>query len=261
MGGSTPTELGTIAQRLDELISSRGRPSSYEEIARASREYARVHGGPTISHQGVLNIRSGKVTNPGVDSLRALANVYGVDITYFFHHPSPLPAPEPAATPARSSQHPADNAPRKAPLPSPATLAASLNRLFNIVRPNSRLPLSDQDVAEAVSAGGVVTTAAQIAALRAGVRDNAPEDRHTRARLVRLADVFGVPCAYFFDEQVAARVSDDLAILQAFKDVGTRRIALRAVADLDEEALSALVPVIEHLSRASRQQQRRQQQR
>jgi len=258
MGGSTPTELGTIAQRLDELISSRGRPSSYEEIARASREYARVHGGPTISHQGVLNIRSGKVTNPGVDSLRALANVYGVDITYFFHRPSPLPAPEPAptATPARSSQHPADNARRKAPLPPPATLATSLNRLFNVVLPSNRLPLSDQDVAEAVSARGVVTTAAQIAALRAGVRDNAPDDRLTRARLVRLSDVFGVPCAYFFDEQVAARVSDDLAILQAFKDVGTRRIALRAVADLDEEALSALVPVIEHLGRASRQQQR-----
>ena len=250
MGGSMPAERGTIAQRLDELISSRHPdghgPSSYEEIARASREHARMHGGPTISHQGVLNIRSGKVTNPGVDSLQALANVYGVDITYFFET-STGQETGPAANPE-------EGGPGSPALPPAPALAARLNLLFSVVQPNGRPPLTDQAAAEAATAGGTPTSAAQIAALRAGALDGLPDDSRTPARLARLADVFGVPSAYFFDEEVAARVAEDLAILKAFKDVGARRIALRAVAALDEEALSALVPMIEHLRRASKRQ-------
>ena len=239
MGEITPSGLGTIAERLDELIRTRhpdGRgPSSYEDIARASREYAQLHGGPTISHQGVLNIRSGKVTNPGVDSLRALANVYGVDITYFF------PRAEPAG--------PAGGTPAEGTLPPAATLAARLNELFSVVRPNGRPALTDTEVAEAVTAGGTAITAGQIAALRAGAW-GAPARRQLRS----LADFFGVPSAYFTDDAVAARVSEDLAILKAFRDVGARQIALRAVADLDDEALSALAPMIEHLGRSSKRQ-------
>ena len=238
MGEITPSGLGTIAERLDELIRTRhpdGRgPSSYEDIARASREYAQLHGGPTISHQGVLNIRSGKVTNPGVDSLRALANVYGVDITYFF----------PRAEPARPAPSHAEGT-----LPPAATLAARLNELFSVVHPNGRPALTDTEVAEAVTARGTAITTGQIAALRSGAWGT-PARRQLRC----LADFFGVPSAYFTDDTVAARVSEDLAILKAFRDVGARQIALRAVADLDDEALSALAPMIEHLGRSSKRQ-------
>jgi len=246
MGENTPAGRGTIAERLDELIRNRhpnGQgPSSYEEIARASREYSRLHGGPTISHQGVLNIRSGKVTNPGVDSLQALANVYRVDITYFFHRPRPA-----GERPAAGSS----------PLPPAAVLAARLDELFSVVRPPGRPPLSTAEVAEAVTAAGTEITGAQLAALRAGAGTAAPDtvrDDPTSAQLRGLADYFGVPSAYFLDDGVAARVCEDLAILRAFKDVGARQIALRAVADLDDEALSALVPMIEHLGRASKRQ-------
>ncbi|MBC3839699.1 hypothetical protein GXW82_04060 [Streptacidiphilus sp. 4-A2] len=241
MGGITPSTSGTIAERLDELISSRhpnGRgPSSYEDIARASRAHALAHGGPTISHQGVLNIRSGKVTNPGVDSLQALANVYGVDITYFFRKDKP-------ATPGEAGPPPPSAA-----LPSAATLAARLNELFYVVRPGGRPALSNQEVADAVTATGTELSAGRIAELRAGTRN-----RPAPGQLRCLADFFGVPSAYFTDDEVAARVSEDLAILRAFKEVGARQIALRAVVELDEEALKALTPMIEHLGRASRRQ-------
>ena len=238
MGEIAPPGRGTIAQRLDGLIRARHPdghgPSSYEDIARASRDYARLHGGPTISHQGVLNIRSGKVTNPGVDSLRALANVYGVDITYFFR-----PA-DPAAE---------DGAAECGPLPPAALLAARLNELFAVARPNGRPEFADAEVAAAVTASGTEITAEQVEALRAGAWSSP-----TPAQLRSLADFFGVPSAYFTDDGVAARVSEDLAILRAFKDVGARQIALRAVVELDDEALSALAPMIEHLGKASRRQ-------
>ncbi|QMU70616.1 hypothetical protein [Streptacidiphilus sp. P02-A3a] len=238
MGEVAPSDRGTIAQRLDGLIRARHPdghgPSSYEDIARASREYAQRHGGPTISHQSVCNIRSGKVTNPGVDSLQALANVYGVDITYFFHRAEPAVA---------------DAATRTGRLPSAATLAARLNELFSVSQPNGRPEYSAAEVAAAVTATGAEITAGQVEALRAGARSSP-----TPAQLRSLADFFGVPSAYFTDDDVAARVSEDLAILRAFKDVGARQIALRAVVELDDEALSALAPMIEHLGKASRRQ-------
>jgi transcriptional regulator with XRE-family HTH domain len=237
MGGVQPADSGTIAERLDWLITTKYPdglgPSGYEEIARASREYAAAHGGPTISHQSVLNIRSGKVTNPSVNSLQALANVYRVKVTFFLQ---PVPSAE--------SVPPAASRPMAG-----ASLADRLNELFTATRPRGRSQRTDQDAAEAVSAAGARITADEVRALRTGEWDN-PTLRHLHG----LADYFGVPCGYFLDDTVAQRVSEDLALLTALKDVGAREVAMRAVAELDDEALTALVPMIELLGKAGRNQ-------
>lgn len=76
----------TIAQKLDYLIREihpKGRgPFTYQEIAEQIRARA-AEGDPTVSHGTVQAIRTGKVTNPSVDSLRALAGFFGVPPAYF----------------------------------------------------------------------------------------------------------------------------------------------------------------------------------
>ncbi|MFJ2609953.1 helix-turn-helix domain-containing protein [Streptomyces sp. NPDC087425] len=87
MSGSGPaSSRRTIAQRLDYLIGAihpKGRgPFTYHEIAELIRERT-DEGSPTVSHGTVQAIRTGKVTNPSVDSLRALADFFGVSVAYF----------------------------------------------------------------------------------------------------------------------------------------------------------------------------------
>src|SRR5689334_19249227 len=130
MGESTPVGRGLIAERLDALILSRhpdGRgPGSEREIARRSREYAKTHpGAPTISHQTVANIRDGAVNNPGVDSLRALANVFGVRLGFFLEEDDPSAHATDVSTPRPPAQS----------IPA-ALLSARLNRLFETIHPN-----------------------------------------------------------------------------------------------------------------------------
>ncbi|MFE1444416.1 hypothetical protein [Streptomyces sp. NPDC058739] len=242
MGEKTPVGKGLIAERLDRLIRDRhpeGRgPVSEREVARLSREYAERHpGAPTISHQSVANIRDGAVTNPGIDSLRALANVFGVKPSYFLEDEEPgWPAPTDST-----------------PEPTAATLelATRLNRLFTTLHPKGRDPYTSQEAAEAITARGYAITEAQIEALRNGSWNP------SRLRgFEGLADFFGVPIAYFVDHEVAARVSVDLGLVEQLREqgIGPRQIALRAVADLDDATLAALVPVLEHLQHANKQQ-------
>ncbi|MCF3179399.1 helix-turn-helix transcriptional regulator [Streptomyces polychromogenes] len=85
-GSGSASGRRTIAQRLDYLIGAihpagRG-PFTYHEIAELIRERA-GEGDPTVSHGTVQAIRTGKVTNPSVDSLRALADFFGVPTAYF----------------------------------------------------------------------------------------------------------------------------------------------------------------------------------
>ncbi|MFH8751976.1 XRE family transcriptional regulator [Streptomyces rimosus] len=86
MGDLQPTDRRTIAQKLGYLIETlhpKGRgPYSYQEIAELIRQRA-GDGDPTVSHGTIHNIAIGKVTNPSVDSLRALGDFFGVGARYF----------------------------------------------------------------------------------------------------------------------------------------------------------------------------------
>jgi transcriptional regulator with XRE-family HTH domain len=172
--------------------------------------------------------------------LRALANVFGVKLGYFLEEDDPagreaMDASEPPVPPASAALN----------------LAARLNRLFETIHPKDRGAYSSREVAEAIVERGRKITESQLERLRKGMWDSTSSE-HFEA----LASFFGVPLAYFSDDGVAAQVGVDLDLVDALKaqGVGPRQIALRAVADLDDEALEALVPVIEHLRQASNRQ-------
>ncbi|GGX12845.1 hypothetical protein GCM10010297_37870 [Streptomyces malachitofuscus] len=85
------------------------------------------------------------------------------------------------------------------------TLAQKLNRLFATVRSKDGPEFSNEHVAAAIRRTGVAISQSYIWQLRKGSKLN-PTLRHLQA----LADFFGVPAAYFFDDDVAQRVESQL---------------------------------------------------
>ncbi|MGE7388380.1 XRE family transcriptional regulator [Streptomyces sp. NPDC004126] len=82
MGESSPADRQTMAGRLDFLIrtihpADRG-PYSYMEIAEGTRRLP----GPSVSHGTVQTIHRGANVNPGVESIKAIANFFGVTLGY-----------------------------------------------------------------------------------------------------------------------------------------------------------------------------------
>lgn len=123
--------------------------------------------------------------------------------------------------------------------PSEPTLGDRLEHLFRtIVRSDGR-EYSNEEVAATIARDqGVSISASYLWYLRTGQRDN-PTLKH----LTALARFFGVPPAYFFDEQARAEVEAELALLSAMRDAGVRDIALRA-AGLSPASLEAIREVI-----------------
>ncbi len=122
----------------------------------------------------------------------------------------------------------------------PSSLARKLNRLFETIHPASRGEYSPEEVARAISdAGEGSISPAYIYMLRKGQRDN-PTKRH----LELLAGFFGVTPAYFFDDEAAQRIEEELELLAAFRDGGIRRLAARA-SGLSPRSLSGILRMIE----------------
>ncbi|MEE1739807.1 helix-turn-helix domain-containing protein [Streptomyces sp. BE147] len=121
------------------------------------------------------------------------------------------------------------------------TLASKLEHLFETVIPPGRGPYGTEEVAQAITASGASISGSYVWLLRKGQRDN-PTMRHLQG----IADFFGVPAAYFFDEQVAADVDADLGLLVALRDAGVQNVALRA-AGLSSKSLHSISEVIERV--------------
>ncbi|MGP4002779.1 helix-turn-helix domain-containing protein [Streptomyces sp. 8N706] len=136
----------------------------------------------------------------------------------------------------------------------PRTLAGKLNRLFDTCHPADRGPWRDSEVARALTeaARRAGDSAAEISETALGRLRNGQQENPSERQLRALADFFGVPAAYFFEDSTTAKVSEDLALLSALRHVGAREVALRATGAVNEEALSALVPVFRHLGEADR---------
>ncbi|MFD8318531.1 XRE family transcriptional regulator [Kitasatospora purpeofusca] len=125
-----------------------------------------------------------------------------------------------------------------------STLAAKLDRLFDVVRRPDREPYTHEEVARACrEATGETFSATYLWQLRTGRRDN-PTKRHLEA----LAQFFQVPPAYFFDDRQSVRITEELALLGALRDAGVRDVALRAVA-LSPEGLGTISDMIEAIAR------------
>lgn len=119
-----------------------------------------------------------------------------------------------------------------------ANLADKLNHLFATMKPAGRDPYTSEEAARAITAAGVPISGSYIWLLRKGQRDN-PTLRH----LEGLARFFGVPPAYFFDDQVTNAVNEELSLLRALRDVQVQRVALRT-SGLSEKSLKSINEVI-----------------
>lgn len=89
-------------------------------------------------------------------------------------------------------------------------MADRLNHLFaTVCRPDGQ-EYSNEHVARSATDAGTAISQSYIWQLRKGKKDN-PTLKHLQA----LGDFFGVPPAYFFDDQVAGRVDAEIASLNA----------------------------------------------
>ena len=119
-------------------------------------------------------------------------------------------------------------------------LAAKLDHLFKTVHPSSKDEYSYEQVAkELARRDGPTVSATYLWQLRKVLRDN-PTMRHLEA----LSDFFGVPAAYFFDDDTAKRIDAELDLLTTMRDSGVRHVALRS-AGLSAGSLEVVRAMIE----------------
>lgn len=123
-----------------------------------------------------------------------------------------------------------------------STLAQKLDRLFRTIHAREEAERSVEEVVEGIRArGGPTISAAYLYQLRNGQRDN-PTKHHLEA----LAEYFGIPPSYFFDEAAAERIDAELDLLAALRDSSVRHIALRSFG-LSTESLRAITEMVERV--------------
>ncbi|WIX78928.1 helix-turn-helix domain-containing protein [Amycolatopsis carbonis] len=128
--------------------------------------------------------------------------------------------------------------------PDRSSLADKIDQLFHVVRRPDREQYSHEEVARACrEATGESFSTTYLWQLRTGRRDN-PTKRHLEA----LAQFFGVPPAYFFDDEQSVKIADELALLGALRDAGVRDVALRAIT-LSPDGLDTISDMIDAIAR------------
>ncbi len=122
------------------------------------------------------------------------------------------------------------------------SLADKLNYLFATVHPRGRGEYTHEEVAEEISRRGVTSVShTYIWQLRSGIKSNP-----TMAIIEALSDFFGVPPAYFFDQEAAARIDTELELLEAMRDTDVRRLAIRA-SNLSSESLRTIIEMVDRV--------------
>jgi len=123
------------------------------------------------------------------------------------------------------------------------TLAEKLDYLFKTVKVTGpdgvRREYKYQEVEQALRERDYDISGSYLQYLRTGKRDN-PTKKHLEA----LAAFFGVPAAYFLDDDDRLGVEQDLELLTALQDAGVRSIALRA-ADLTPVSRELLSQILD----------------
>jgi transcriptional regulator with XRE-family HTH domain len=120
-----------------------------------------------------------------------------------------------------------------------------LDLLFRTSHAAGQPEPSYQEVADAIAAaGGPTVGGAYLYMLRTGRRTNPRVEL-----LTALARYFHVPAAYFFEDEMAADIAEQLRLLSAIRDSDVRQMALRTYG-LSPESRQALAGMIEQLRRA-----------
>jgi transcriptional regulator with XRE-family HTH domain len=104
------------------------------------------------------------------------------------------------------------------------SFAGKLAYLIETVHPPDRGPYSYREIAAGIANHPGAMTAAHINQLVSG------KQPHPRIHYVEaLASFFGVPVTYFFDDDAAAQIADQITQLSAWRDTEARHIAERVV--------------------------------
>jgi len=225
----------TIARALDYLLrtyrDTDGDPVTVERVAAEIDTKG-------VSAAYINALRIGTKRNPTADTLRTLANFFGVKAGFFFDPPPEGEAVTTAGTPPEASSESVTEEPVAANALSPASpwgsdgpqlrtqvnLAARLEYLFNLrVRPNGQ-PWSMRQVSAAAKAQEVPLSVGFLHDLRRGIKDNP-----TKQQLESLARIFGVWPGYFFEDDKTLEESNRrLKTLDALDNDRVARLAMRA---------------------------------
>ncbi|ATY12845.1 transcriptional regulator [Amycolatopsis sp. AA4] len=119
------------------------------------------------------------------------------------------------------------------------SFAERLAHLIATVHPPDRKPYSYREIAQGVAdVTGVSMSATHVQQLAVGARRD-PKRSHIQA----LARFFGVPVTYFFDDEVAGRVDEQVADVVAWRDTQARELAQRAMrlSERDRRTVAALM--------------------
>jgi transcriptional regulator with XRE-family HTH domain len=120
-------------------------------------------------------------------------------------------------------------------------LGGKVDFLFRTVHPRGRGEYTYKEVELALRERGHRVSDSSLHQLRTGKAAN-PTFRTLQA----LSDFFGVPAEYLFDDEVSARVEQELELLAHLRDQRIRSIATRA-AGLSEANLALLSDVIDSM--------------
>lgn len=103
-------------------------------------------------------------------------------------------------------------------------LAEKLNHLFaNVPRSNGGGYHTNDTAAHALNEAGVAISSVYLSHMRSGRRTN-PSAR----LLAAIAQMFGVPIAYFFNDELEQQINSELASLAALRDSEVKGLMLRA---------------------------------
>lgn len=113
-----------------------------------------------------------------------------------------------------------------------------LNHLFETVPQPSGAPYTSAALAAELGARGIEVTAAHVRGMRTGRAENP-----SAVLLGGIAEVFGVPVGYFYDEDKEREVNAQLEALAALRDLK----AVRLRGQLDPQSLIEVIEVVRRL--------------
>jgi len=135
------------------------------------------------------------------------------------------------------------------------TLAEKLDWLIEQAHPAGRGPYSNAEVAALVrQVTGVKISYGAVWELRTGRTVNP-----TKRVIEALAQTFGVPAGFFFDDfgdERARLLADQVELLALVRDAGVDHVQLRAFLGLPPEARQAIAGLIEYTAQAETDRRR-----
>jgi len=135
------------------------------------------------------------------------------------------------------------------------SFAERLAHLIATVHPPDRKPYSYREIAHGVAEQtGVTMSATHVQQLAVGARKD-PKRSHIQA----LAQFFGVPVTYFFDDEVAGQVDRQVGDVVAWRDSEARNLAQRTMqlSSRDRETVTALLDQLAGYDETRRRDRRR----